>query len=58
MERLLSKREAAELLSVSVRTLDRMRSAGEILAVKVRGVVRFTAAAIERYIARHTASRA
>ena len=57
MERLLSKKEAADVLAVSIRTLDRMRSTGEILAVKVRGVVRFHPAAIERYVARHTAAR-
>ena len=55
MERLLNKQEAAALLAVSVRTLDRMRSTGEIQAVKVRGVVRFHPSAIERYIQKHTA---
>jgi excisionase family DNA binding protein len=54
MERLLTKRQAADLLSVSVRTLDRMRSTGEIQATKVRGSVRFDPTNIERYIARHT----
>jgi excisionase family DNA binding protein len=57
MERLLNKREAAERLAVSVRTLDRMRSTGEIQATRVRGTVRFHPAVIERYIARHTGGR-
>jgi excisionase family DNA binding protein len=54
MEKLLNKREAAALLAVSVRTLDRMRSMGEIQAVRVRGAVRFHPAVIERYVSRHT----
>jgi excisionase family DNA binding protein len=57
MERLLNKREAADRLAVSVRTLDRMRSMGEIQATKVRGAVRFHPAVIERYIARQTRCR-
>ena len=57
MEKLIDKREAARLLAVSVRTLDRLRSTGEIQAVKVRGAVRFTYAAIERYVARRTGLR-
>jgi excisionase family DNA binding protein len=53
--RLLNKRQAAALLSISVRTLDRMRSTGQIKAVKVRGAVRFDPAAIERFITQQTA---
>jgi excisionase family DNA binding protein len=51
---LLTKKQAAERLSIFVRTLDRLRSTGEIKAVKVRGVVRFDPAALERYISRNT----
>lgn len=54
MEKLLTKKQAAERLAVSVRTLDRMRSTGEIQATMVRGAVRFHPAVIDRYIARHT----
>jgi excisionase family DNA binding protein len=57
MDRLLSKREAAALLAISIRTLDRMRSTGEIQAVKVRGAVRFTPAAIERYVQKRMSGR-
>jgi excisionase family DNA binding protein len=57
MDRLLNKREAAARLSVSVRTLDRMRSTGDIQATRVRGAVRFDPAIIDRYIARHTGNR-
>jgi excisionase family DNA binding protein len=57
VDRLLTKQQAADLLSVSVRTLDRMRSTGEIQATRVRGSVRFAPDAIERYIARHTVRR-
>jgi excisionase family DNA binding protein len=53
--KLLTKKEAAERLAVSVRTLDRMRSTGEIQATMVRDAVRFDPAVIDRYIARHTA---
>lgn len=57
VEKLLTKREAASLLSISVRTLDRMRSTGEIQATKVRGVVRFEPASIQRYVVKQTARR-
>ncbi len=57
MDQLLTKRQAAALLSISVRTLDRMRSTGEIQATVVRGSVRFDPTAIERYVARHTVRR-
>jgi excisionase family DNA binding protein len=57
VDRLLTKQQAADLLSVSVRTLDRMRSTGEIQATMVRGSVRFAPDAIERYIAKHTVRR-
>lgn len=57
MDRLLTKQQAADLLSVSVRTLDRMRSTGEIQATIVRGSVRFSPEVIERYISKHTVKR-
>lgn len=49
---LLNKKEAAAILSVSVRTLDRLRSTGELRAVKVRGAIRFDRATLDRYISR------
>ena len=39
-DRLVSKREAAGLFGVSVRTLERMISAGQLSILKVRGCVR------------------
>jgi len=57
MSRLLTKREAADRLRVSVRTLDRLRSEGGVKATKVRGAVRFSEAEIQRYIDRHTGGR-
>jgi excisionase family DNA binding protein len=54
MDRLLDKKAAADLLGISVRTLDRMRSTGQIKAVKVRGAVRFQLASLQNYIARQT----
>jgi excisionase family DNA binding protein len=53
--RLLTKREAADRLSVSVRSLDRLRSVGAIRTVRVRGSVRITEAEIEKFIQKHTA---
>lgn len=47
---LLTKADAAKILAVSVRTLDRMRVSGEIETVFVRSSVRIPAAAVERYI--------
>jgi excisionase family DNA binding protein len=51
---LLTKREAAARLRVSVRSLDRLRSQGQIRTVRVRGVVRITESDIERFVAEHT----
>jgi excisionase family DNA binding protein len=39
-DRLISKREVAGILGVSVRTVERMVSASEIAVIKVRGAVR------------------
>jgi excisionase family DNA binding protein len=57
MDRLLTKRQAAELLCISVRTLDRMRSTGEIQATKVRGGVRFDPLLLAKYVLKQTAKR-
>jgi hypothetical protein len=41
VERLLSKGEVADLLNVSVRSVDRLRGEGLLKEVYVRGSVRF-----------------
>jgi excisionase family DNA binding protein len=52
---LLTKREAAERLRISVRSLDRLRSVGAIRTVMVRGSVRIADSELERFITKHTA---
>ncbi len=51
---LLTKKEAAERLRISVRSLDRLRSQGQLRTVQVRGAVRITDAEVERFIVRNT----
>jgi excisionase family DNA binding protein len=51
---LLTKREAAAVLRVSERTLDRLRATGQLRVVRVRGTVRITDAEIERFITKNT----
>jgi excisionase family DNA binding protein len=53
---LITEREAAELLSVSERTLFNLRRAGEIDAVQLRGCVRYSVAALQEYIAKQAGS--
>lgn len=53
--KLLTKREAADRLSVSVRSLDRLRSVGAIRTVRVRGSVRITESEIEKFVTKNTA---
>lgn len=50
---LLTRREAADRLRASVRSLDRLRSVGSIKTVRVRRAVRITAAEIEQFITKH-----
>lgn len=52
--KLLTKRETADRLSVSTRTLDRIRSKGEIKAVWVGGQVRFRPEDVEKFINRNS----
>jgi excisionase family DNA binding protein len=52
---LLTKREAADRLRVSVRSLDRLRSVGAIKTVRIGYSVRITEGEIERFITKHTA---
>ena len=51
--KLLTKREAADRLSVSVRSLDRLRSVGAIRTVRVRGSVRITESEIEKFVTKN-----
>lgn len=49
---LLPREEAAEILGVSVRTLDDMEEAGEIQAVRIRGRVLYAPETLQAYIRR------
>ena len=46
--RLIDKRQAADLLSTSVRTIEREASAGRLQKHKIRGCVRFALADVLR----------
>ncbi len=50
--KLMTKRETADRLSISTRTLDRIRSKGEIKAVCVGGQVRFRPEDVDKFINR------
>ena len=50
MEKLLTKGEVCELLSVSRATLDRIVAAGELDALRIGGQVRFDRTELERYV--------
>ena len=54
---LRTKKETAEPLRISIRSLDRLRSEGKIKSVKVRSAVRITEAEIERFIAKPRSRR-
>lgn len=47
---LLTKKEVAENLTVSVRSVDRMISTKELFAIKVRGSIRILLTEVENYI--------
>jgi hypothetical protein len=51
---LLTKKEAADRLRTSVRSLDRLRSAGEISTVKVLNSMRITEVEIAKFINKQT----
>jgi excisionase family DNA binding protein len=55
MVRLLNKTEVAELLHVSVRSVDRLRESGALRAVRVRGRVRFRSEDVAGYVERAAA---
>ncbi len=46
-----TRSQLAELLNISISTLDRMRAAGEIRTVRMRRAVRFSSAEVERQLA-------
>lgn len=54
MDKLLTKVQASEILQVSTRTIDRIRSMGRLKAIKVRGSIRFRPADLETYIMKGT----
>ena len=56
MERLISRREASELLGISIKTLDQARLSGSIAYVQYvdNGNVYFTETALEEFVARCT----
>jgi excisionase family DNA binding protein len=53
MDALLNRKEAAERLSISTRTLDDMEEAGEIQAVRIRGRVLYHPETLESYVRRN-----
>lgn len=56
MERLITRKEAAKMLGISITTLDEARNSGSISYVQYvkNGCVYFTDASIQEYIARST----
>lgn len=52
-DKLISKKEAAEMLGVSVDTIDRLVMAGEIPMYRVSSVVRFWESEVVAYVLRH-----
>lgn len=51
---LWTKKQAADYLSISLRTLDRVRDLGAIGWVEVGGQIRFEPEEIRNYVKRHT----
>jgi excisionase family DNA binding protein len=49
-EPLLTKKDVAEVLDVTERTVDTIAAAGDLPKIKVRGCVRFAPSAVESYI--------
>lgn len=52
-DKLLSKKEAAEMLGVSMDTIDRLVMAGEIPMYRISTVVRFWESEVVAYVLRH-----
>jgi excisionase family DNA binding protein len=53
MSPLLDKADVADLLRVSVRTVDRLRVSGDLKAVRVRGRVLFNPEDVQAFIDAH-----
>lgn len=49
-KKLLNKKEVAELLSISVRSLERLVARGKIKIVKIGGCIRFRSDEVEEVI--------
>jgi excisionase family DNA binding protein len=56
--RLIDKHAVAAALSVSVRSVDRLRASGELASVRVRGRVRFRPDDVEAFVDAQRRSRA
>jgi hypothetical protein len=54
MQRLWNKKETADFLNVSVRTVDRIRADDLIRSVKVRGQVMFRPGDVEAFLVRQS----
>ena len=56
MEKLITRREAAQILGINIQTLDTARKTGKIAYVQYvpNGSVYFTDAALQEYIAKNT----
>lgn len=56
MEKLITRREAAKILGISITTLDAARNSGQIAYIQYveNGCVYFTAAGLQEYVAKCT----
>jgi excisionase family DNA binding protein len=50
---ILTSKEAAEMLKISIRTLQRRRDAGQIKYFRDGGIIRFRRKDIEKYLENH-----
>jgi excisionase family DNA binding protein len=53
---LFTKNQAAAMLAISVRQLERLVAGGEVIPTRLGGTVRFSRAALEAVVESHTAS--
>jgi excisionase family DNA binding protein len=54
-EKLLRKKQVADMLACSVRMVERLVASGKLTAVKIRGAVRFRLSDVEQIIAKGAA---
>ena len=54
-EKLLRKKQVAEMLACSVRMVERLVASGSLTAVKIRGAVRFRLSDVEQIIVKGAA---